>query len=126
MSFFLAVPALTAAGILEAVTKSDGDRRTGSAGARPWSRSWSRFVVAYASIAWLLRYVAGHNFDIFVVYRIALGAAGPRPGRDGGYRRDLIREKKARGSGQGGAARGTRERISLGSQSGRRSITSRE
>ena len=31
------------------------------------------FVVAYASIAWLLRYVARHNFGIFVVYRIVLG-----------------------------------------------------
>ena len=31
------------------------------------------FFVAYATIAWLLRYVAGHNFKIFIVYRIALG-----------------------------------------------------
>jgi undecaprenyl-diphosphatase len=29
--------------------------------------------VAYASIAWLLRYVAGHNFSLFVAYRILLG-----------------------------------------------------
>ncbi|WP_204058094.1 undecaprenyl-diphosphate phosphatase, partial [Microbispora corallina] len=31
------------------------------------------FVVAYASIAWLLRYVARHSFTVFVVYRIAAG-----------------------------------------------------
>ncbi len=33
------------------------------------------FVVAYASVAWLLRYVAGHNFGIFIAYRIVLGLA---------------------------------------------------
>jgi undecaprenyl-diphosphatase len=32
------------------------------------------FVVAYASIAWLLRFVAGHSLMSFVWYRVALGA----------------------------------------------------
>ena len=31
------------------------------------------FVVAYASIAWLLRFVAGHKITLFVPYRVALG-----------------------------------------------------
>ena len=31
------------------------------------------FFVAYASVAWLLRYVAGHNFAIFIIYRVVLG-----------------------------------------------------
>ena len=31
------------------------------------------FFVAYAAIAWLLRYVARHDFTVFVIYRIALG-----------------------------------------------------
>ena len=101
------------------------DLRTASAGARRWSRSRSRFVVAYASIAWLLRYVAGHNFDLFIVYRIALGLAGARPGRHRGHRRDLRSERrKARGPGQEGAARCTRERISLRRESGARSLAS--
>ncbi len=30
------------------------------------------FVVAYATIAWLLRYVARHSFSTFIGYRIAL------------------------------------------------------
>jgi undecaprenyl-diphosphatase len=30
-------------------------------------------VVAYASIAWLLRLVAGHRITVFVGYRVALG-----------------------------------------------------
>ena len=33
------------------------------------------FVVAYASIAWLLRFVATHSIVAFVPYRIALGIA---------------------------------------------------
>ncbi|WEB44430.1 hypothetical protein MOV08_37470 [Streptomyces yunnanensis] len=31
------------------------------------------FVVAYASIAWLLKFVARHSFNAFVVYRILVG-----------------------------------------------------
>ena len=31
------------------------------------------FIVAYASIAWLLRYVARHSIVTFVWYRVALG-----------------------------------------------------
>ncbi len=73
MSFFLAIPALSAAGILQAVTEfseiSDG------VGWGPTLLALAvSFVVAYASVAWLLRYVAGHNFNVFVAYRIVLGA----------------------------------------------------
>jgi undecaprenyl-diphosphatase len=32
------------------------------------------FVVGYAAIAWLLRYISSHTLTVFVVYRIALGA----------------------------------------------------
>jgi undecaprenyl-diphosphatase len=31
------------------------------------------FVVGYATIAWLLRYVARHDFSLFIVYRVILG-----------------------------------------------------
>jgi undecaprenyl-diphosphatase len=72
MSFFLAIPALTAAGIFQAVTESD--EISAGVGWGPTLVALAvSFVVAYASIAWLLRYVAGHNFDLFVIYRIALG-----------------------------------------------------
>ena len=33
------------------------------------------FLVAYASIAWLLRFVAHHSIAWFVPYRVALGTA---------------------------------------------------
>ena len=32
------------------------------------------FVIGYAVIAWLLRYISTHNFLPFVIYRIALAA----------------------------------------------------
>jgi undecaprenyl-diphosphatase len=31
------------------------------------------FVVGYASIAWLLRYLTRHSMLLFVVYRIVIG-----------------------------------------------------
>ena len=31
------------------------------------------FLVAYASIAWLLKFVAGHSIGAFVPYRVGLG-----------------------------------------------------
>ncbi|HET6743726.1 MAG TPA: undecaprenyl-diphosphate phosphatase [Kribbella sp.] len=31
------------------------------------------FLVAYASIAWLLRFVAKHSIELFAFYRVLLG-----------------------------------------------------
>jgi undecaprenyl-diphosphatase len=72
LSFFLGIPALTAAGLLEAVSaRHDISARVG------WAPTivgtLVSFVVAYASIAWLLRYVARHSIVTFVWYRVALG-----------------------------------------------------
>jgi undecaprenyl-diphosphatase len=33
------------------------------------------FIVAYGAIAWLLKFVAGHTFTAFVVYRLIAGVA---------------------------------------------------
>ena len=33
------------------------------------------FVVAYASVAWLLRFVAKHSIEVFALYRVLLGTA---------------------------------------------------
>ena len=30
-------------------------------------------ISSYAAIAWMLRYVRTHSFDIFVIYRVAIG-----------------------------------------------------
>jgi undecaprenyl-diphosphatase len=72
LSFFLAIPALTAAGVFEAITKSSEISNGVGWGPTLVALAVS-FVVAYASVAWLLRYVAGHNFAIFILYRVALG-----------------------------------------------------
>jgi undecaprenyl-diphosphatase len=69
LSFFLAIPALTAAGVYElpsALSASIGlvNVAVGTA---------VSFVVAYATIAWLLRFVAGHSLLLFVWYRVGLG-----------------------------------------------------
>ena len=31
------------------------------------------FVVAYAAVAWLLKFIAGHSYTVFIVYRVVLG-----------------------------------------------------
>lgn len=69
LSFFLSIPALTGAGVYELK-----DATGGGAGAAPLVVGTAvSFVVAYASIAWLLRYVAHHSFNAFVLYRVAVG-----------------------------------------------------
>jgi undecaprenyl-diphosphatase len=74
LSFFLGIPALTAAGGLEAVTRRDDV--SASVGWTPTLiGTVVSFIVAYAAIAWLLRFVAHHSIVNFVWYRLALGAA---------------------------------------------------
>ena len=69
LSFFLAIPALVAAGALE-LPKSLGK---GVGLAPTLVGTVVAFVVAYAAIAWLLRFVAHHAITAFVPYRVALG-----------------------------------------------------
>jgi undecaprenyl-diphosphatase len=71
LSFFLGIPALTAAGIYELPEAMSGT----SVGVAPLIvGTVVSFVVAYASIAWLLRFVAHHSIVVFVWYRVILGA----------------------------------------------------
>lgn len=69
LSFFLAIPALTAATVLElprAIADSSDIGPT-------FFGVVCSFVVAYSAIAWLLRFVSGHKITWFVPYRIAAG-----------------------------------------------------
>ena len=72
LSFFLSIPALLAAGALETATRykdiSDGVGWTATIIATVVS-----FVVAYITVAWLLKYVAKHTYSLFIIYRVALG-----------------------------------------------------
>ncbi|WP_366181111.1 undecaprenyl-diphosphate phosphatase [Actinomyces timonensis] len=73
LSFFMGIPALVAAGLLEAVTAFD-DISDPSIG---WSATIIATavsgIVAYATIAWLLKFVSSNKFTGFLVYRVALG-----------------------------------------------------
>ncbi len=69
LSFFLAIPALTGAGIFEL-----GDIDTAVVGVGPLLTGVVvSFLVAYASIAWLLKFVAKHPITVFVGYRVVAG-----------------------------------------------------
>jgi undecaprenyl-diphosphatase len=69
-SFLLAIPAVVGSGLFE-LTKISAD---------PVPPAWGpialatviSFVIGYAVIAWLLRYISTHTFLPFVIYRIGL------------------------------------------------------
>jgi undecaprenyl-diphosphatase len=71
-SFLLAIPAVVGSGFFQLF----------EIGNDPVPPAWGpiilatavSFVIGYAVIAWLLRYISTHNFMPFVIYRIALAA----------------------------------------------------
>jgi undecaprenyl-diphosphatase len=69
LSFFLSIPALLAAGLYELKDALSGDIGVGETVVG----TVVSFVVAYGTVAWLLRFVAGHSIGRFVPYRVALG-----------------------------------------------------
>jgi undecaprenyl-diphosphatase len=70
-SFLLSVPAVVGSGLFEA--RHIGGE--GSVGVVPTVlATLLAFVVGYASIAWLLRFLVSHSTAVFVGYRVALGA----------------------------------------------------
>jgi undecaprenyl-diphosphatase len=73
LAFFLAIPALTGAGILQTVTKFD-QIADGVGWTATLTATAVTFVVAYAAVAWLLRFVARHTYTVFIVYRILAGS----------------------------------------------------
>ena len=73
LSFFLAIPALTAAGLFEAVDARHDIVKLGIP--QMGVGIAVSFVVAYASIAWLLKFVSTNSLRAFISYRVLLGAA---------------------------------------------------
>ena len=69
LSFFLSIPALLAAGLFELKDAVGGDIGIG----QTVVGTVVSFLVAYASIAWLLRFVASNSIAKFVPYRVGLG-----------------------------------------------------
>jgi undecaprenyl-diphosphatase len=70
LSFFLSIPALIGAGVFELPDAMSGDISVGVAVVG----IVVAFVIAYATIAWLLKFVAGHPITWFIPYRLGLGA----------------------------------------------------
>jgi undecaprenyl-diphosphatase len=68
----LAIPALLAAGALEAVTQAKNISNGVGWGPTLLATAIT-FIVAYAAIAWLLKYIARHSYAIFIWYRIVVG-----------------------------------------------------
>lgn len=72
-AFLLAIPAVVGAGVFELKEIPHGENTYG------WGPTVTAtvvsFVVGYAAIAWLLRYVSTRSYTPFVLYRVALGAA---------------------------------------------------
>ncbi len=73
-SFLLSVPAVVLSGLLEFVSILNGsDGEHVGLGALAVATLLA-FIVGYASIAFLLRYLSNHSTIVFVIYRVALGA----------------------------------------------------
>jgi undecaprenyl-diphosphatase len=71
-SFLLSVPAVVLSGLFELRHIGEG---TGASVAATAVATLFAFVIGYASIAFLLRFLATHTTAIFVAYRIVVGAA---------------------------------------------------
>ncbi|WP_166138347.1 undecaprenyl-diphosphate phosphatase [Nocardioides ochotonae] len=71
-AFLLAIPAVVGAGVFQLKEIPGGDNPYG------WTptivATIVSFIVGYAAIAWLLRYVSTRSYTPFVIYRVALGA----------------------------------------------------
>ena len=72
-AFLLAIPAVVGAGLYTLPDIPQGDNAYG------WGptvvATVISFVVGYAAIAWLLRYVSTRSYSPFVIYRVVLGLA---------------------------------------------------
>ena len=69
-SFLLSVPAVVLSGLFE--LRKIGEEEGAGLGPTVLATFFA-FIVGYASIAFLLRWLASHTMGIFVVYRVALG-----------------------------------------------------
>jgi undecaprenyl-diphosphatase len=71
-AFLLAIPAVVGAGLFELPTALSDDNAY--SGLETLAATVISFIVGYATIAWLLRYVSTRSYAPFVIYRIVLGA----------------------------------------------------
>lgn len=72
LAFFLGIPALVGAGVLQLVSHYD-EIGGGVGWAATVIGTIVSLVVGYVCIDWLLKFVANHTFKVFIWYRLALG-----------------------------------------------------
>ena len=72
LSFFLSIPALLGATVLQSVTEYDN-----ISGGVGWVNTLVAtavsFIVGYLAVSWLLKFIAKHSYKVFIAYRIVLG-----------------------------------------------------
>lgn len=73
-SFLLAIPAVVISGLFQLYGILSGEEAVGEPIINVVVATLVSFVVGYAVIAWLLRYLSNNSYAIFVGYRLLLGA----------------------------------------------------
>ena len=74
-SFLLAIPAVLASGIFSLPDAFNPAAGQSASAAQLAVGTGIAFVLGYASIAWLLKFVSNHSFSWFAAYRIPVGLA---------------------------------------------------
>ncbi|AEG81643.1 MULTISPECIES: undecaprenyl-diphosphate phosphatase [Corynebacterium] len=72
-SFLLAIPAVLGSGLFSLPDAFAPDAGQAASGMQLLVGTGIAFVLGYASIAWLLKFVGNHSFSWFAVYRIPVG-----------------------------------------------------
>ncbi|WBT10048.1 undecaprenyl-diphosphate phosphatase [Corynebacterium sp. SCR221107] len=72
-SFLLAIPAVLASGLFSLPDAFNPAAGQAASGAQLFVGTAIAFVLGYASIAWLLKFVSHHSFSWFAAYRIPAG-----------------------------------------------------
>jgi undecaprenyl-diphosphatase len=73
LSFFLSVPALLGASVLQTATEFD-NIADGVGWGNTIVATVVSFVVAYGAVSWLLKFIAKHTYSLFIGYRLVLGS----------------------------------------------------
>ncbi len=73
LSFFLSIPALFGATVLQVVEES-GNISGGVGWPATITATVVSFIVGWLAVSWLLKFIAKHSYSIFIVYRLVLGS----------------------------------------------------
>ena len=76
LSFFLSIPALLAASVLQTVTEYDNISADNGGVGWPATivATVVSFIVGWFAVSWLLKFIARHSYSIFIGYRLVLGS----------------------------------------------------